>query len=208
MSKGENEMKKQIKVLVATVIASFAMATAAYAGQFMTMEDEQLEEEVTKYKKDDRSFAKNEWVIHNDTWYYFDEYSSLLMNSITPDNYYVTEDGSWAPSGTLIGTFPFDHQIDMFGNNQYTRDYGISLDVERVDENTLNVIQYRMLSGEKEVIGVSRFEKTPNDYVYHNISQSEYPDKLVFDRDDQVTIFKSFDYGASEPYTELYIYCQ
>ena len=96
----------------------------------------------------------------------------------------------------------------MFGNNQYTRDYGISLDVERVDDYTLNAILYQMLSGKKEIIGVSRFQKAPDDYAYHNIFQSEYPDNLVFDRDDQVTIFKNFDYGASEPYQELYIYCQ
>lgn len=47
----------------------------------------------TYYKKDDGSYATNEWIQKKNDWYYFDGNGYMIKSGFTPDFYYLDDQG-------------------------------------------------------------------------------------------------------------------
>ena len=39
---------------------------------------------------------KTGWILYKDAWYYCGESGAMLVNTTTPDGYYVNGDGVWS----------------------------------------------------------------------------------------------------------------
>lgn len=86
---GENEMRK--KIIGTMVLTGLCMCAAfpAFAGEWSHRGD------TTKYWTDGWNLAKDEWVEIDGRNYYFAWNGFLVTNEITPDGYYVDEEGAW-----------------------------------------------------------------------------------------------------------------
>lgn len=90
------EMKK--KVILAVILSSCIMAGNAYAGEWKTAPSGWW------YQKDDGSYFANGWQWINDHCYYFDPNGYCLVNTITPDGYFVDGNGAWVVNGVVQTT--------------------------------------------------------------------------------------------------------
>lgn len=47
------------------------------------------------YCFDENGYMKTGWILYKDAWYYCGESGAMLVNTTTPDGYYVNGDGVW-----------------------------------------------------------------------------------------------------------------
>ena len=47
------------------------------------------------YYFDENGYMKTGWILYKDAWYYCGESGAMLVNTTTPDGYYVNGDGVW-----------------------------------------------------------------------------------------------------------------
>lgn len=96
-------MRKNKKMvgLIAVATASVIMSTATFAGEWKTSPSGWW------WQDDDGSYpvACWRWLDGNgDGWsesYYFNNYGYLMVNTMTPDNYQVNENGAWVVNGQV-----------------------------------------------------------------------------------------------------------
>lgn len=105
-------MKKSLKVLVLTMLLLLVCSTTAFAGQW------KQEQTGWWYQEDDGSYPVNTWKEIDGSWYFFEPSGyiavnrwegnyylsasgAMLVNTITPDGYYVGADGAWIPDGGI-----------------------------------------------------------------------------------------------------------
>lgn len=102
-------MKKVLSIFAATILI-FLFSTIAFAGTWQQLGTN------WKYIKDDGTYAKSEWVLDNAKWYKFNDQElmlanqwveglyylgadgAMLVNTLTPDGYWVGADGKWNSS--------------------------------------------------------------------------------------------------------------
>lgn len=93
-------MRKGITVMCGLAIA-IAAAVTSYAGEW------KADNGGWWYQNDDGSYAVSgwQWIDGNKDGiaesYYFNEKGYILSSCMTPDGYYVNEDGAWAANGTV-----------------------------------------------------------------------------------------------------------
>lgn len=90
------------KILLSlTIILALSMNFTTYAGQW------KQDETGWWYQNDDGSVTKDtwKWIDGNEDGisecYYFGDNGILYVNTITPDGYYVNEDGAWVDNGIV-----------------------------------------------------------------------------------------------------------
>ena len=47
------------------------------------------------YYFDGSGVMKTDWIKLGDGWHYFDKSGAMLRNTVTPDGYYVDQEGIW-----------------------------------------------------------------------------------------------------------------
>ena len=101
-------MKRTVGICITAFIFSLVIAMTSFAGTWNRHDPvyEDGDYEVTwSYTKDDGTLASNEWLEYNGNWYYF-ESGYMAWDEITPDGYYVNDDGVWdnsAPRNSVAG---------------------------------------------------------------------------------------------------------
>lgn len=81
-------MKKSFRFLFMLCTFIFVLSFQSFAGTW-----EQFDS-YWRYLKDDNTYAQNEYINHNNKWYYIDINGIMLTNAVTPDGYYfVNENG-------------------------------------------------------------------------------------------------------------------
>lgn len=97
-------LKKVIKNMELVMLLTLCVGTSVFAGTLGTNANG------VYYVKDDGKLATSEWVtIDLDAdgsfeYYYFNDGSVLLTNTITPDGYQVNETGQWVENGVVKKT--------------------------------------------------------------------------------------------------------
>lgn len=81
---------KKMKLFVAILAMSAAMATTALAGEW------KQDQTGWWYQNDDGSYQTNQWFQDFDgTWYYLNESGYMLTNGTAPDGRQIGADGKW-----------------------------------------------------------------------------------------------------------------
>lgn len=94
-------LKKVVKNIGLVMLLTLCVGTSVFAGTLGTNVNG------VYYVKDDGKLATSEWVtIDLDAdgmleYYYFNDGSALLTNTITPDGYQVNETGQWVENGVV-----------------------------------------------------------------------------------------------------------
>lgn len=83
------------KILLAAVVGSCVMAGSAFAGEWKTSSGGWW------YQNDDGSYFASGWQWIDGKCYCFDENGYCLINTVTPDGYYVDESGAWIVDGVV-----------------------------------------------------------------------------------------------------------
>ncbi len=81
-------MERKILVLLGLFLSIFFLFSA-YAGEWKTAENGRW-----WYQNDDGSYPQNTWQLIDEKYYYFDAEGYLLVNTTTPDGYWVGPDGA------------------------------------------------------------------------------------------------------------------
>ncbi len=89
-------MKKRITLFLGLMLSIIFMFSA-YAGEWKTAENGRW-----WYQNDDGSYPQNTWQLINEKYYYFDAEGYLLVNTTTPDGYWVGEDGAMVSQGAGV----------------------------------------------------------------------------------------------------------
>ncbi len=92
-----NKRKKMSKgkILLAAVVGSCVMAGSAFAGEWKASSGGWW------YQNDDGSYFASSWQWIDGKCYYFDQNGYCLINTVTPDGYYVDESGAWIVDGVV-----------------------------------------------------------------------------------------------------------
>ncbi|ENY93451.1 hypothetical protein HMPREF1093_03527 [Hungatella hathewayi 12489931] len=91
---------KRMKLFVATLAMSAAMATTALAGEW------KQDQTGWWYQNDDGSYSKSGWHNIDGQSYYFGDDGYMFHDCVTPDGYTVGSDGSWVQE-TTVPAFDF-----------------------------------------------------------------------------------------------------
>lgn len=101
------------KVLSVATIISLSMSTLSFAGQWKQNNIGWW------YENDNKSYPVNTWAWLDGNkdgiaeCYYFDNNGYCLMNTTTPDNYTVNENGAWTVNGVVqIKSYVEDMDIE------------------------------------------------------------------------------------------------
>lgn len=86
-------MKK--KIILAAILCSCMMAGNVLAGEWKAAPSGWW------YQKDDGSYFANGWQWIDGRCYYFDPNGYCLVNTITPDGYFVDGNGAWIVNGVV-----------------------------------------------------------------------------------------------------------
>ncbi len=95
-------MRKNIKITILAAVMAFAMCFTAFAGEWKLNEDGQW-----WYDNGDGTYLHGVWAWIDGNGdgvqecYYFDADGFLLVDSPTPDGYWVNEDGAWVENGVV-----------------------------------------------------------------------------------------------------------
>lgn len=105
---------RKTKLLIATAIMSLTMSFASFAGQW------ESDSNGWRYQNDDGSYTISSWQTIDGKSYYFDESGYMLVNTTTPDGYYVGSDGTVSESTTTATTSEYDSSSYQSILNEYT----------------------------------------------------------------------------------------
>ncbi|WP_181995770.1 L,D-transpeptidase [Clostridium sp. AM58-1XD] len=117
---------KNILTLTAAVCMAVSSFTAAFAGEWAQ------DENGWRYMDDGDLYSANEWQCINDKYYYFNDDGYMLSNMITPDEYWIGNDGYWISdsyidqeamaekslNGSLIVFDKCSHQMELWVNGE------------------------------------------------------------------------------------------
>lgn len=105
---------KKMKLFIATVLITAAMALPAWAGEWRS------DAKGWWYAEDNGSYPVSQWREINGKYYYFGADGYMLASTVTPDGYQVGADGAWIPDQTNYPTatyaaFMRDKNVYMYG---------------------------------------------------------------------------------------------
>lgn len=92
--------------LAVLCMAVLSFSIRAFAGTFENTGDG------WRYRKEDDSYAKSEWVLEQGQYYYLDQNGLMVADTTTPDGYLVAADGSWVTEQQATGGYvrtPYDN---------------------------------------------------------------------------------------------------
>lgn len=82
-------MKKKLATLLLTGLFALSSLSTAFAGSW-------IQDNVGWwYQNNDGSYPTNGWARIDNLWYYFDEIGYCLIDTVTPDGFYVGPTGAW-----------------------------------------------------------------------------------------------------------------
>ena len=159
--------KKGLKVLGMVMGMSLSMSLLSYAGEWK-------EDNIGKwYQNDDGTYPISQWKwieFNNgglEVCYYFNENGYLVVNTTTPDNYTVNENGMWIENGVIV-TRPVGsgQQIQDTTNGQITgqdmeriqngiEDYTYKQSYERTREFVRMEIQSQKEAGNTDFMAIT-----------------------------------------------------
>lgn len=117
----------KIRTLVVAALASLAISTTAFAGQWIGSNETSWQ-----FIRSDGTQAVNTWLKIDGLWYYFDgsgtmlhdqwvegkyylgSSGAMLTNTTTPDGYKVGADGAWIDESKSSGNATFDRLGELF----------------------------------------------------------------------------------------------
>lgn len=161
-------MKK--KVILAAILGSCMMAVNAYAGEWKTAPSGWW------YQKDDGSYFVNGWQWINGRCYYFDSNGYCLINTLTPDGYFVDGNGAWIVNGVVQTQYVENNKQNV--NNQanwkgiYVAGDGQTIVVTATDTNYV----YLTFTGYGEEGWYSETKKLP----YKNAEKTQVSSPYYF----------------------------
>lgn len=173
--------KKSLMALGLTMGMSLSMSLLSYAGEWK-------EDNIGKwYQNDDGTYPISQWkwIEFNggglEVCYYFNENGYLLINTTTPDNYTVNENGMWIENGVIV-TRPVGsgQQIPNTTNEQTTRqdmenlqnsieDYTYKQSYERTREFVRLQVQRQKEAGNPDFMDIT--EEYINNASYEELDQ-------------------------------------
>lgn len=130
-----------------------------------------------RYRKEDGSYARSEWVLEQNQYYYLDQNGRMMANTTTPDGYLVAADGSWVTERQVMGGYvrtPYDNQSYCYDPDWRRYIFDESTDYAEVSD-------HNVLAAVRGIISASELSEM-NRAVYDEVCK----------------FLTGFDYGASD----------
>ena len=158
---------KTLKLLMSTAILTIAFCVTVMAGTWKS--------DANGWWFDDGTgnFPKNTWSWidgNNDgvsECYYFDQNGYCLINTITPDNYYVNINGAWTIDGTT-----------------QTRGTVMSGDMAHTGDNHVDVVTEKLSIGEKKKKDTKKSKSSNKSSKKNQDEDDDYDDEDEIEEED------------------------
>lgn len=196
------QMKKQIIVIITTIILSLGTAGQCFAGQW------KQDENGWKYQEDNGNYTAGQWKWIDGNGdgvseaYCFAENGYIYKNGETPDGYQVNEDGAWVENGVIqtqmasrettasysnADAFVGKWVRKSYGNTTYgsygAPDFDAMLDIGKQDDGILIVLGWARRDSSSEWIRDDIFDMIMSpmgDGTYYGKAMSRYREDSYF----------------------------
>lgn len=152
-----------MKRIAAVLLMVLSFSITSYAGQW------QQDEQGWRYQNDDGTYKKGWHQDVDGTWYYLDDITSyMLVNTVTPDGYKVSDTGTWIEESDKLGLKTGEYQnitditVSAYMGPGRARSLGYSVPVkvyynESYDNLHGGTIKITSVEASKEGIGYLSF---------------------------------------------------
>lgn len=172
------------KTCIFAIMFSMVMTITCFAGEW------KQDSSGWKYQKDDGVYACSSWQMIDSQWYYFNHSGYMATNTLTPDGYWLDENGLMREDERIYGTAVFNptsyeikgDKIEIIGNlcdtGYASQDYINSLKIgdyvmrpalysNRVSEFTMQsrITEIKISDGLKTVATEVTFSDKLGDYT-------------------------------------------
>lgn len=184
-----------MKRVVAVLLMVLSFSITSYAGQWLQ------DEQGWKYQNDDGTYKKGWHQDVDGTWYYLDDNTSyMLINTVTPDGYIVSDTGAWVEERDKLGLKTGEYQnstditVSAYMGPGRSRPLGYSVPVKvYYDESYENLhggtIKIKSVEASKDGIGYLLFNvdtdinfyslRAVEKYVKEDGSKEEHTDDIM-----------------------------